>query len=66
MNYAFSTWCLDELVKIVGCMKEMKMTILPIFYDIDPSDVRNQARTFAQAFAKHKECFKENIEKVQM
>ena len=65
-NYAFSTWCLDELVKIVGCMKEMKMTILPIFYDIDPSDVRNQARTFAQAFAKHKECFKENIEKVQM
>ena len=65
-NYASSAWCLDELAKIVGCMKEMKMTILPIFYDIDPSDVRNQARTFAQAFAKHKECFKENIEKVQM
>ncbi|KAK4607144.1 hypothetical protein RGQ29_001102 [Quercus rubra] len=28
-NYASSAWCLDELAKIVGCMKEMKMTILP-------------------------------------
>ena len=22
-NYASSTWCLDELVKIIGCMKEI-------------------------------------------
>ena len=41
------------------------MTVLPIFYNVDPSDVRNQTGTFKQAFDKHKECFKENIEKVQ-
>ena len=39
-NYAFSTWCMDELAKIIQCMKEMEMTVLPIFYEVDPSDVR--------------------------
>nr|XP_023920296.1 TMV resistance protein N-like isoform X1 [Quercus suber] len=64
-NYASSTWCLDELVKIIGCMKEMKMMVLPIFYDVDPSTIRKQMGTFAQAFAKHEEHFKDCIEKVQ-
>ena len=64
-NYASSTWCLDELVKIVGCMKEIGMTVLPVFYDLDPSNVRKQTGTFAQAIAKHEEHFKDNIEKVQ-
>ena len=41
------------------------MMVLPIFYDVDPSTVQKQMGTFAQAFAKHEERFKENIEKVQ-
>ena len=64
-NYASSTWCLDELVKIIQCMKVMGMTVLPIFYDVDPSDVRKQMGTFAQAFIKHEERLKDNMEKVQ-
>ena len=64
-NYASSTWCLDELTKIVRCMKEMKMTILPIFYDVDPSHVRKQIGTFEEAFAEYEECFMEYIEKVK-
>ena len=64
-NYASSTWCLDELVKIIECMKEKKMIIFPIFYHVDPSYVRKQTGTFSQAFAKHIECFKDCIEKVQ-
>ena len=43
----------------------MKMTVLPIFYNVDPSDVRNQKRTFSQAFAKHEKHLKGNTEKVQ-
>ena len=38
-NYASSTWCLDELGKIINCMKEKGMTVLPVFYDVNPSDV---------------------------
>ena len=39
-NNAFSTWCLDELVKIMECKKKMGLIVLPIFYDVDPSKVR--------------------------
>ncbi|KAL4605190.1 hypothetical protein ACB092_09G011100 [Castanea dentata] len=65
INYAFSTWCLDELVHIVRCKKKTGLEVLPIFYHVDPSDVRKQMGTFAKAFDKHKESFKESIEKVE-
>ena len=63
-NFASSTWCLDELTKIIGCLKEMTTTVVPIFYDVDPSDVRKQTGTFVQAFFEHEERFKDNMEKV--
>ena len=65
-TYASSTWCLDELVKIMECKKEMGQTVLPIFYDVDPSEVRKQTGTYAQAFDEHEKHFKENIDKVHM
>ncbi|XP_031263725.1 TMV resistance protein N-like [Pistacia vera] len=64
-NYASSTWCLNELVKIFQCMMTMKHTVFPIFYDVDPSVVRKQTGTFQEAFSKHEETFRENMEKVQ-
>ncbi|XP_065871890.1 uncharacterized protein [Euphorbia lathyris] len=39
-NYANSPWCLDELVKIVDCKKRMGQIVVPIFYHVDPTDVR--------------------------
>ena len=65
-NYASSTWCLDELRKIIDCMKERGMTVVPVFYDVDPSDVRKQLKTFETAFVAHEERFKQNMEKVEM
>ncbi|PRQ22432.1 putative toll-like receptor, P-loop containing nucleoside triphosphate hydrolase [Rosa chinensis] len=63
-NYASSTWCLDELVRILECMKARE-TVLPIFYDVDPSDVRKQTGSFREAFANHEERFRDENEKVQ-
>ena len=63
-NYASSTWCLDELVKIVECKEKMGLIILPIFYDVDPSEVRKQTKIYAQAFVEHEKSFKENMKKV--
>ena len=63
-NYASSTWCLDELVKIMECKKKMGQIFLPIFYDVDPYEVRKQTGTYAHAFDKHEKHFKENINKV--
>ncbi|CAL5425320.1 unnamed protein product [Camellia sinensis] len=56
-NYAMSKWCLDELVQIMECKKTFKQIVLPIFYDVDPSDVRAQKGRVAEAFAKHEEHF---------
>ncbi|CAL9020276.1 unnamed protein product [Prunus brigantina] len=63
-NYASSSWCLDELTKILQCMKS-KGTILPVFYHVDPSDVRKQSGSFADAFAEHEKRFREDIDKVK-
>ena len=38
-NYASSTWCLEELVKIIDYKKEKGMIVAPIFNKVDPSDV---------------------------
>ena len=48
-NYASSKWCLRELAEIVKWKKKTKLIkIIPIFYYVDPSDVRNQRGTFAK------------------
>ncbi|XP_034227604.1 disease resistance protein RLM3-like [Prunus dulcis] len=36
-NYASSTWCLNELLHILGCMEKYGHIVMPIFYGIDPS-----------------------------
>ncbi|XP_075641491.1 disease resistance protein Roq1-like [Castanea sativa] len=60
-NYASSTWCLNELVEIIDCKEKMGMTILPIFYNVDPSDVRNQKGTFAQRFDEYEKQFEQKV-----
>ena len=52
-NYAHSRWCLTELAKIVECGERTDLVVLPVFYHVDPSDVRNLRGTFAVAFEKH-------------
>ncbi|GMY19155.1 TMV resistance protein N-like [Fagus crenata] len=64
-NYASSKWCLKELAKIVRCMKENRLTVLPVFHYVDPSHVRNQTGTLTEAFAKHEKDPKINIQDVQ-
>jgi hypothetical protein len=40
-HYAKSSWCLDELVKIMECMKLKNQLVWPIFYKVEPSNIRN-------------------------
>ena len=60
-NYAFSTWCLKELVKILECVKKGQI-VLPIFYMVDPSEVRKQKGKFGEALTEHETKFKNNME----
>ncbi|CAN6543610.1 unnamed protein product [Malus baccata var. baccata] len=59
-NFASSSWCLRELTNIVRCMKEKKR-IFPIFYGVDPSDVRHQRGRFGEAFAEHEVNYREHV-----
>ncbi|KAI3768026.1 hypothetical protein L2E82_18457 [Cichorium intybus] len=52
-NYASSSWCLDELVKIIECHRTTEHIAYPVFYDVEPSEVRKQSGAVGEAFAKH-------------
>ncbi|PWA35339.1 toll/interleukin-1 receptor (TIR) domain-containing protein [Artemisia annua] len=61
-NYPNSSWCLDELVHIMRCRAENGQIVMPIFYDVDPSDVKKQKGEFGKAFAKQET---ENVTKAE-
>ncbi|PWA63139.1 toll/interleukin-1 receptor (TIR) domain-containing protein [Artemisia annua] len=52
-NYASSSWCLEELVKIMECQKMTEHAAYPVFYDVEPTEVRKQSGAVGEAFAKH-------------
>ncbi|XP_034228764.1 disease resistance protein RPV1-like [Prunus dulcis] len=58
-NYASSKWCLDELVHIIQCRKSKQQMVCPVFYKVDPSDVRNQRGSYGEALANHERKFED-------
>ncbi|KAK3438006.1 hypothetical protein EUGRSUZ_C02649 [Eucalyptus grandis] len=48
-NYSQSEHCLMELVQMWECSKSRKHTIIPIFYDVSPSDVKDQDGVFIRS-----------------
>ncbi|KAK2656991.1 hypothetical protein Ddye_010043 [Dipteronia dyeriana] len=64
-NYAYSTWCLEELAKILECMATKKHKVFLVFYYVDPSYIWKQRGDFETAFHRHEEDYKDNLDKVQ-
>ncbi|KAI3697197.1 hypothetical protein L6452_30036 [Arctium lappa] len=54
-NYASSTWCLDELVLILKQHRTSNHIVVPIFYHVEPTDLRKQQSNFGEAMARHKQ-----------
>ncbi|CAN1264430.1 Disease resistance protein L6 [Linum perenne] len=53
-DYASSKWCLQELALMVKCCKQGDdRIILPIFYMMEPRDVRHQEGSYKKAFQLH-------------
>ncbi|KAM1692274.1 hypothetical protein FF1_031654 [Malus domestica] len=63
-NYASSRWCLDELVKIIDCKKSNQQMVIPVFYKVSPSDVRNQKGCFGDGLAGLVCKYKDNVDKI--
>ncbi|KAI9127347.1 hypothetical protein K1719_001906 [Acacia pycnantha] len=64
-DYASSTWCMDELIHIMKCRDKYGRIVIPVFYHVDPSNIRKQNGSFGDGFAKLKFRFKHKLEKVQ-
>ncbi|KAJ9554621.1 hypothetical protein OSB04_018666 [Centaurea solstitialis] len=60
-NYADSSWCLQELAHIMKCKVGRGQIVVPIFYHVDPSELRNQKNKYGEAIAKH-ELENKNVE----
>ncbi|KAI6668666.1 hypothetical protein NL676_010778 [Syzygium grande] len=43
-DYASSQWCLEEVAKIMECKEQNNLTVLPVFYNVDPREVRRGER----------------------
>ncbi|CAN6935333.1 unnamed protein product [Brassica oleracea] len=52
-NYAASTWCLQELLKIMDFVNKGSLTVIPVFHGVDPCHVRRQIEKVAVQFEKH-------------
>ncbi|KAI9113039.1 hypothetical protein K1719_015971 [Acacia pycnantha] len=61
-DYASSRRCLEELVKIMECKEAGQQIVIPVFYLVDPSNVRHQTHTYAEAFTLHEEKFKNKVD----
>ncbi|XP_045832547.1 disease resistance protein RUN1-like [Trifolium pratense] len=48
-TYTSSTWCLKELEQIMKCRRNHGQMVVPIFYNVDPSDLRHQKDGFGKA-----------------
>lgn len=46
-NYANSGWCLDELQLVMELVERKEMEVVPIFFVVNPSDMRYQLGNFA-------------------
>nr|XP_015895955.1 disease resistance protein Roq1-like [Ziziphus jujuba var. spinosa] len=62
--YASSTRCLDQLVKIVECKKDLRLeAVFPVLYHVDPTQLIEECGK--ACFADRQQVFKGNVEKVK-
>ncbi|KAF8029082.1 hypothetical protein BT93_E1685 [Corymbia citriodora subsp. variegata] len=64
-DYASSTWCLEEAVKIMECKEERDLKVFPVFYKVEPREVRTPREKYKEAMDKHESKFGENSEKMK-
>ncbi|XP_048132656.1 TMV resistance protein N-like [Rhodamnia argentea] len=64
-NYASSKWCLGELAKIMECKEQRDLMVFPVFYKVEPCEVRTPGKSYLEAMAKHEDKFGKDSEEVK-
>ncbi|KAK7405028.1 hypothetical protein VNO78_06171 [Psophocarpus tetragonolobus] len=60
-DYSSSRWCLAELVTILECKEKYGRRVIPVFYRVEPMNVRHQLGSYENAFAKHSSRHKTEV-----
>ncbi|XP_030468236.1 TMV resistance protein N-like [Syzygium oleosum] len=63
-TYASSKWCLRELVHMVESVSKSKgkKSIFPIFFNVEPEDVKLKTPHYREAFLKHEKEFPNEVQ----
>ncbi|KAK3416281.1 hypothetical protein EUGRSUZ_H01736 [Eucalyptus grandis] len=64
-DYASSPWCLEEVEKIMECKEQRGLTVFPVFYKVEPKEVRTPRGSYQEAMVKHESKFGRDSEKVK-
>ncbi|KAK3416257.1 hypothetical protein EUGRSUZ_H01702 [Eucalyptus grandis] len=64
-DYASSQWCLEEVEKIMECKEQRGLTVFPVFYKVEPREVRTPRGSYRKAMVKHERKFGRDSEKVK-
>ncbi|KAK3416380.1 hypothetical protein EUGRSUZ_H02092, partial [Eucalyptus grandis] len=64
-DYAFSQWCLEEVEKIMECKEQRGLTVFPLFYKVEPKEVRTPRGSYQKAMVEHESKFGRDSEKVK-
>ena len=62
VNYAESRWCLEELAKIMERKELNEVIVLPVFYKVEPREVRGHRESYGRALLKHEHKFGKDSE----
>ncbi|KAK3416357.1 hypothetical protein EUGRSUZ_H02058 [Eucalyptus grandis] len=64
-DYASSPWCLEEVEKIMECKEQRGLTVFPVFYKVDPREVRTPRGSYRKAIKGHERKYGRDSEKVK-
>jgi len=63
-DYASSWRCLEEVVKIMDCKRERDLKVFPLFYKVDPGEVRTPRKMYKNAMLEHQRKFGNDAVKI--
>ncbi|XP_048132936.1 TMV resistance protein N-like isoform X2 [Rhodamnia argentea] len=64
-NYAASRWCLEELARIMECKEQRDLKVFPVFYKVEPREVRTPRKSYRKAMATHESKFGKDSQEVK-
>ncbi|KAL3740092.1 hypothetical protein ACJRO7_021381 [Eucalyptus globulus] len=64
-HYASSRWCLEELLKIMECKEKNGLKVFPMFYKVEPREVREGRDSYKRAMDNHESKLGKDSEKVK-